>query len=282
MGILNVTPDSFSDGGQWLDVDAALGHALEMLDQGADILDVGGESTRPDARAISPAEEQERVMPVVRAILRARPETVLSIDTYHAETARRAVEAGAEIVNDVSGHLWDAGMSAACAELRCGVVLMHTRGRPQEWRGLPPLPSEAVMPLVLDGLKARAEEAMAAGVAREAILLDPGFGFGKGQDGDMQMLARFEEFEAMGFPLLAGVSRKGFLRRAVMQGEVNGGVDGREAISAATHVACAAAILGGAHVLRVHDVLGARAAAAVTESLLRARRGDAKFGLDRA
>jgi dihydropteroate synthase len=105
MGILNVTPDSFSDGGQWLDVDAALGHALEMLDQGADILDVGGESTRPDARAISPAEEQERVMPVVRAILRARPETVLSIDTYHAETARRAVEAGAEIVNDVSAAL---------------------------------------------------------------------------------------------------------------------------------------------------------------------------------
>ena len=157
MGILNVTPDSFSDGGKWLDTDAAVAHALEMLDEGADIIDLGGESTRPNAVAVDAAEEQERVMPVLRAILRVRPEAILSIDTYHAETARMAVEAGAEIVNDVSAHTWDAGMSATCAEFGCGAVLMHTRGRPQEWRGLPALARDEVVPMVMWDLAARAQ-----------------------------------------------------------------------------------------------------------------------------
>jgi dihydropteroate synthase len=267
MGILNVTPDSFSDGGAWLDVDAALAHALEMLDAGADIVDVGGESTRPNAVELTPAEEQARVLPVVRAVLRARPEAVVSIDTYHAETARMAVEAGAEIVNDVSGNLWDAEMAATCSALGCGVVLMHTRGRPQDWRGLPALAPGEVVPLVLGELEARAAAAMAAGVAREAIVLDPGFGFGKGHAGDWRLLAGFEAFGELGFPLLAGVSRKGFLRRELAHAGVPGPSES-EAREEATAAANTAAVLAGAHILRVHEVARARAVAAIADRLL--------------
>jgi len=267
MGILNVTPDSFADGGKWLERDRAVGHALEMLDEGADMVDLGGESTRPNATGISPAEEQARVRPVLRAVLRARPEAVLSIDTHHAETARMAVEAGAEIVNDVSGHLWDAEMAAACAALGCGAVLMHTRGRPQEWRGLPGLAAEEVAPLVVRELEARAREAIAAGVAREAIVLDPGFGFGKVMGENWPLLGRFEELHGLGFPLLAGVSRKGFLGRTLAEAGV-GATGSADALAEATNVANAAAILGGAHVLRVHDVGQARVVAAIADRLL--------------
>ena len=261
MGILNVTPDSFSDGGEWLDRDAALAHALEMLDDGADIIDVGGESTRPNAVAISAAEEQARVIPVLRAILAARPEAILSIDTYHAETARMAVEAGAEIVNDVSGHLWDAAMSAACAELGCGAVLMHTRGRSQEWRSLPSLARDEVVPMVMRDLAARARTAMAAGIARESIVLDPGFGFGKAFDENFPLLGRFEELRALGFPLMAGVSRKSFLGRALVEAGVKPTGD-------TMAVANTAAILAGAHILRVHDVAAGRVAAIITDRIL--------------
>src|SRR6202012_3051470 len=149
MGVLNVTPDSFSDGGLYHSAQEAIEHGLRMLDEGADILDIGGESTRPGQQhVVSAAEEQERVLPVMQAILRARPEAVISIDTYKASTARAAVDAGAEIVNDVSGFLWDEAMAATCANLRCGVVLMHTRGKPDEWRALPKLDPEEVLPLV--------------------------------------------------------------------------------------------------------------------------------------
>src|SRR5271170_1582160 len=135
MGILNVTPDSFSDGGLFYSPQhapqRALAQALKLLGEGADILDIGGESTRPNATPLSAEEEQSRILPVIELLLQQRPETILSIDTTHASTARRAIEAGAEIINDVSGHLWDPGMSTACAELGCGTILMHTRGRPQ-------------------------------------------------------------------------------------------------------------------------------------------------------
>ncbi|HEY4382372.1 MAG TPA: dihydropteroate synthase, partial [Acidobacteriaceae bacterium] len=161
MGILNITPDSFSDGGRFFSPESALQQALAMLDDGADLLDIGGESTRPGATPISPAEEQARVLPVLQAVLAARPGTIVSIDTFHAETARLAVESGAEIVNDVSAHLWDPAMSTTCAALRCGAILMHTRGRPQEWRTQPPLAPADVVPLVLRDLKARAEAALA-------------------------------------------------------------------------------------------------------------------------
>jgi len=291
MGILNVTPDSFSDGGRFLGLGAALEHALEMLDDGADILDLGGESTRPNAIAITLAEEQARVLPVLQSILEARPEAVLSIDTYHAETARLAIDAGAEIVNDVSGHLWDAQMSATCATLGCGAVLMHTRGRPQEWRSLPALTPAEVLPLVLRDLEARTQAALAAGVGRASLALDPGFGFGKAFDENYPLLAGLEALHSLGFPILAGVSRKSFLTRTLAQvgratyptpasptpGSPQPTATQQDsadkaaiaaAATAANTAANTAAILAGAHILRVHDVRPARAAATIADRIL--------------
>ncbi|HEV2620423.1 MAG TPA: dihydropteroate synthase, partial [Acidobacteriaceae bacterium] len=271
---LNITPDSFSDGGRFLDAGAALDHALRMLDEGADVIDLGGESTRPNAVALTAGQEQARVLPVLRAILAARPGTVLSIDTYHAETARAAVDAGAEIVNDVSGHLWDGTMSAACAELRCGAILMHTRGRPQEWKTQGGLAPEEVVPLVIDELRARTEAAMRAGVARETIVVDPGFGFGKILDENYPLLARLGELHALGFPVMAGVSRKSFLRGAAADAAGRTpvtsapGAGGAAELGLATAVANTAAILGGAHILRVHDVAAARDVAYVADRVL--------------
>src|SRR5208283_2174292 len=262
MGILNATPDSFSDGGLFLDPCVALDHALQMLDDGADILDLGGESTRPNATPITSQEEQSRILPILRAILAARPDAVLSIDTTHAETARLAIECGAEIVNDVSGLLWDDAMAATCATLNCGVVLMHTRGRPHEWRTLPALAPNEVLPLVLRELNERVHAALAAGIRRETIVLDPGFGFGKILDENFPLLAQFDRLGALDFPLLAGLSRKGFLRHALTQPE------SPHALQHATTAANTAAILAGAHILRVHDVRPARHAAALADRIL--------------
>ncbi|MGA2438473.1 MAG: dihydropteroate synthase [Acidobacteriaceae bacterium] len=275
MGILNATPDSFSDGGQFLDPRAALTHALQMLDDGADILDLGGESTRPNSTPITPAEEQARVLPILRAILAARPDTILSIDTYHASTARLAIDCGAEIVNDVSGFLWDEAMAATCAALNCGTILMHTRGRPQQWRTLPALAPTEVVPLVLRELRVRANAALAAGIARESIVLDPGFGFGKVLDENIPLLAQFDRLGTLGFPLLAGLSRKGFLRHALadnVPAKVTGAphLDSEMWVSATT-AANTAAILAGAHILRVHDVRPVRAAAAIADRILATR-----------
>jgi len=295
MGILNVTPDSFSDGGRFLSPDAALNHALQMLDDGADILDLGGESTRPTSVPITPAEEQARVLPVLRAILAARPNTILSIDTYHAETARQAVEAGAEIVNDVSGHLWDPAMSATCAALGCGNVLMHTRGRPHEWRTQPALVPSQVLPFVLRDLEARTHAALAAGIARSSIVLDPGFGFGKILDENYPLLAHLDQLRALSFPILAGLSRKSFLTRTLIftPGGAVSGNPARKGGPGAPHlrvtgepgapnldsemwdsslptttVANTAAILAGAHILRVHDIRPARQTAVLADRLL--------------
>jgi dihydropteroate synthase len=271
MGVINVTPDSFSDGGQFLSPAAALDHAVKMLDEGTDILDLGGESTRPAALPISPEEEQARVLPVLRVLMAARPDAVVSIDTYHAETARLAVEAGAEIVNDVSGHLWDAAMSSTCAALGCGNVLMHTRGRPQEWRALPALATEEVVPLVLGDLRLRVDAAMVAGIAREAIVLDPGFGFGKRLDENLPLLAHLDTLHSLGFPILAGVSRKSFLRAPSNPSAPSQTVSPSEVgmvLDPLTTAANTAAILAGAHILRVHDVAPARAAAAIADRLL--------------
>jgi dihydropteroate synthase len=259
MGILNVTPDSFSDGGQFLSPGSAVEHAFAMLDEGADILDIGGESTRPDATPITSAEEQARVLPVLRSILAERPHAIVSIDTFHAETARLAVESGAEIVNDVSGHLWDSAMSQTCAALRCGTILMHTRGRPRQWRTQPGLAPAQILPLVLGDLQARAASALSAGIAREAIVLDPGFGFGKILDENYPLLAGLDQFHSLGFPLLAGVSRKSFLTRTVPPASDP---------QLPTTVANTAAILAGAHILRVHNVRPARAAASITDRIL--------------
>jgi dihydropteroate synthase len=268
MGVLNVTPDSFSDGGIYLDSRRAVERALQMLEDGAALLDLGGESTRPGAIVVSAAEEQDRVLPVIEGILKARPEAVLSIDTYKAATARACLGAGCEIVNDVSGFLWDEGMAAACAAEACGVVLMHTRGRPNEWRGLPALEDAAVLPLVRDGLRERLAAAVAAGVAAERVVLDPGYGFGKVMMENYPLLARQEELLGLGRPLLVGLSRKSFLRR-VLERELGTLVrDAGEDLVTATVAACTAAVLGGAHIVRVHDVKPVVAAVTVADAVL--------------
>ena len=273
MGILNVTPDSFSDGGHFYSPgdapDRAIEHALHMLDEGADILDIGGESTRPGANPLTPEEEQARILPVIEALVKQRPEAVLSVDTFHAVTARRAIEAGVEIVNDVSGHQWDPGMAETCASAGCGVVLMHTRGRPQDWRSQQPLDEDEVVPLVLDGLKGRLRAALAGGIARERIVLDPGFGFGKRLDENYPLLARLSELRQLNMPILAGVSRKSFLANAIARklGGPPEGLAPQDRLNATT-AANTVAILAGAHVLRVHDVSAAVEAAAIADRIL--------------
>jgi dihydropteroate synthase len=277
MGILNITPDSFSDGGHFYSPqhapERALAQALTMLDEGADILDIGGESTRPNATPLTPTEEQSRILPVIASILQQRPETILSVDTFHASTARRAIEAGAEIVNDVSGHLWDPDMSATCAELGCGAILMHTRGRPQDWPTLPPLTPNEVLPLVLTGLAQRVEASTAAGVPRNKIVIDPGIGFGKKLDENYPLLAHLDQLRQLNLPILAGASRKGFLAHTLVQHPslvilLNGVTPSMEDRLNATTAANVAAIFGGAHILRTHDVRPAVEAAAIADRIL--------------
>ena len=273
MGILNITPDSFSDGGHFYSPEhapeRALTQAFQMLDEGAHILDIGGESTRPNAIPLTADEEQARVLPVIEAILVQKPETILSIDTHHASTAVCAVEAGVEIVNDVSGHLWDAAMTKNCAQLGCGTVLMHTRGRPQDWATQTPLSSDDILPLILAGLSERIEAATAAGIARNRIVLDPGFGFGKRLDENYPLLAHFDQLQQLNLPILAGVSRKGFLAQALapLYEETLPPPEGRLHATTAANVA---AILNGAHIVRTHEVLPAVEAAAIADRILAA------------
>ena len=271
MGVLNVTPDSFSDGGEFLNPERAVEHALSMLDLGADLIDIGGESTRPGSQSITTEEEQARVLPVIGALLRERPQSVLSIDTYQAATARAALFAGAEIVNDVSGFQWDPAMPRTCADLRCGVILMHTRGRPSEWRTQPRLAQNEVVPLVKSGLAQSLQTALAAGIDRTRIVLDPGYGFGKAYDNNYPLLAHFDELLTLGQPLLAGVSRKSFLAYTLAQAlpqNYSGADIPPEARANATLAATTAAILAGAGIVRVHEVRPAREAATIADAIL--------------
>jgi len=278
MGVVNITPDSFSDGGRFLDPQTAVAHGLRMLDEGADLIDLGAESTRPGSQAggvegfaraplVSAGEEQARLLPVLEGILRARPQAVISADTYKAETARAALAAGAEIVNDVSGFRWDAAMPAVCAELGAGVVLMHTRGRPEDWRTQAKLAPDTLLELVRAGLAGSMDLAAAAGVAAEAIVLDPGYGFGKRFDENYALLARQRELLELGRPLLAGLSRKSFLGHtlAPLFGGNDAPIEAREPASLAALVA---AILHGASIVRVHQVRPAVEAARIADAIV--------------
>jgi dihydropteroate synthase len=273
MGVVNITPDSFSDGGLFLDHEAAVAHGIKLLDEGADVLDLGAESTRPgtnaggETPAVGAEEERARLLPVIEGILRARTDAVLSVDTYKAATARAALVAGAEIINDVSGFTWDAELAIVCAEARCGVVLMHTRGRPEEWRTQTLLEGDALLGPVRSGLAASLETAAGAGIASEAIVLDPGYGFGKRLEENFSLLARQGELLALGRPLLAGLSRKSFLGHALapLSGGQSAPVDARETASVAAMVA---AILHGASIVRVHDVRPALEAARIADAVL--------------
>ena len=273
MGILNVTPDSFSDGGRLSSVQQAIDAALAMFEDGAAIVDIGGESTRPGAAAtLSTQQEIDRVLPVIEGIRRALPDALLSVDTYRSPTAKAAIAAGAEIVNEVSGLLWDPAMAAACAELACGMILMHTRGRPAEWKTLPPLAPRAVVPLVRDELRQRLDAALDAGIARQKIVLDPGFGFGKILDENYPLLRELRALTALGQPLCAGVSRKGFLGRTL--GALHGNTGSKDAPMKsrgyATVAAVTIAVLHGASIVRVHDVRPAVEAALIADAMLAA------------
>jgi dihydropteroate synthase len=255
MGIVNVTPDSFSDGGQHFTSDDAVAHALKLLDDGADMVDVGGESTRPGAwvgkenPSVGAEEELRRVLPVIGAIKQKKPAAIVSIDTYKAKVAQVAFEAGAEIVNDVSGFQWDPKMPKTLAQLGCGAVLMHTRGFPDDWSSLEPV-ADLVL-LVKRELRARADAALLAGMKRDRLVLDPGFGFGKRFEENYPMLRRFREFQELHYPLLAGVSRKSFIGRALAQNGTDAPVDQRTWGTLSAEVVAA---MSGAHIIRTHNV----------------------------
>src|ERR1700690_3016030 len=255
MGVVNVTPDSFSDGGVNFDRDRAVEYALELLHDGADIIDVGGESTRPGANvvaagdAVTEREELERVLPVISGVKQKNPQATVSVDTYKAGVARAAVKAGAEIVNDVSGFLWDPQMRKTLAELKCGAILMHMRGRPQEWKTLSPLSD--VVTVVKRELRERSDAAIVAGMKRERMVIDPGFGFGKNREENYPLLRRFEEFHELRFPLLVGMSRKSFIGRALAHNGTDAEITDR---LFGTLAAETVAIMKGAHIIRTHDV----------------------------
>jgi len=245
MGIVNVTPDSFSDGARYLDAGAAVARCHDLLAEGADVLDLGGESTRPGAEAVEPDEQWRRLEPVLTRVMRERPEVVLSVDTRSADVARRALDAGARIVNDVSA-LADPAMAAAVAKAGAGLVLMHMRGTPETMqRDTVYADVTAEVAAFLRGRTAVAEQ---AGVARESVALDPGIGFAKSAEGSLELLARIPELAAIGRPVLVGASRKSFL--AHLTGDEGPPQDRVPASLAAATIAT----WQGAHVLRVHDV----------------------------
>ncbi|QXE92368.1 dihydropteroate synthase [Geomonas subterranea] len=257
MGILNVTPDSFSDGGRFFPFEAAVERALELEREGADIIDIGGESTRPNAPAVTLQEELDRVLPVIEA-LRGRIAVPISIDTYKAEVARAACAAGAEIVNDVTGLMFDPEMAAVVAGADAGVVVMHTRGMPdtmQKETGYDDLIAD-----VKDYLQRSIALATGAGLPVERIAIDPGLGFGKSVQGNLELIKRLEEFLPLGRPILMGPSRKSFI----------GAITGRDGVERVfgTAAAVAMSIVHGATIVRVHDVAAMRDVALVTRALM--------------
>lgn len=263
MGVLNVTPDSFSDGGQFFSADKAVEHALEMERAGADIIDVGGESTRPGSNGIPAEEELSRVLPVLEN-LHGRLKIPISIDTQKAAVARAAVDAGAEILNDISGLRSDPAIAEVASRRRLPIILMHMRGTPRTMQQEPF--ARDVMRDVTRGLLQAVARARRAGIEKSRIILDPGIGFGKSFDQNFELLARLPELARLGYPLLVGTSRKAFIGRAL------GGVpeDRRLWGTAAT---VTASILAGAHIVRVHDVAEMIQIANVADSLLAARDG---------
>jgi len=263
MGIVNVTPDSFSDGDSCLDAGRTVSRAEQMLDEGAAIIDVGGESTRPGAVAVSEEEECQRVLPVIRDLKRRRPDALISVDTYKANVAQAAVELGAEIVNDVSGFRWDPKMAKTLAALKVGAVLMHTRGKPQEWHSLAPIGDPLL--IVKRDLRHWSEAATLSGIKRDHLVLDPGYGFGKRFEENYPLLAHFDELQQVGFPLLAGVSRKSFIGRTLARQDQDADVADRlyGTLSAET-----ALILKGVHIIRTHDVRAAVDAARVADAIV--------------
>jgi dihydropteroate synthase len=251
MGILNVTPDSFSDGDKFLAPDDAIAHAEQMIAEGADIIDVGGESTRPGGEPVSVEEEIQRVVPVITE-LAGRSTVPISVDTTKSEVARAALDAGASVVNDISGLRFDFYVADAVARAGAGLVLMHSRGTPATLHRLPPVAE--IMPEVINGLRASVNMAERRGVKAESIVIDPGIGFGKSQEQNLELIAKLNELIAAfpNHPVLVGTSRKSFLGRILADDE---GTPARaDERLYGTIASMVAAVLHGAHIVRVHDV----------------------------
>ena len=244
MGILNTTPDSFSDGGEFDNLEAALSQAKKMVDRGASIIDIGGESTRPNAESVALAEELNRVVPIIQHIRRFSS-IPISIDTTKAKVAEAAIAEGANIINDISGGTFDAEMLPTAAKLNVPIILMHIKGNPQTMQQLANY--EDVVAEVMQFLTERVEKAIACGVTRENIAIDPGIGFAKNDRQNIELLKRLSEFETLNLPILIGVSRKSFIGRILERNNPKERVWG-------TAAACCSAISSGADILRVHDV----------------------------
>jgi dihydropteroate synthase len=256
VGVLNVTPDSFSDGGLYQDPDRAFAWALELEEQGADIIDIGAESTKPGSARISAAEEIRRLIPVLKR-LKGELRIPISVDTYKAEVAELAIEHGAEIINDPSGFTWDPLLAKTVVQHDAGLILNHMRGTPETWGKLGPIPD--VMLAITKDLDASISRARRSGVDRLSIVVDPGLGFGKRKEQNAEILARLSDLAKLDYPILAGPSRKSFLLASTE----------REA-KFSTAAAVTAAVLSGAHMVRVHDVAEMKAVVAVADEVLRA------------
>ena len=255
MGVLNVTPDSFSDGGKYADPDRAFARAIEMEEEGADIIDVGGESTRPGSKRISEGEELRRLVPVLKR-LQNRLAVPVSVDTYKSAVAAKALDLGAAIVNDPSALTFDPELARVACLGNAGLVLNHMRGTPDTWTKLPPL--KDVMRTITSELDASVHRALRSGLIRKQIVIDPGLGFGKRKEQNAEILAQLEALSRLDLPVLAGPSRKHFLSR-----------DNAEHTEFATAASVAVAILHGAHIVRVHDVKAMGTVAAVTDEIVR-------------
>jgi dihydropteroate synthase len=262
IGVLNVTPDSFSDGGKYMDPDRAFAHAIHLEEQGADILDVGAESTRPGSSRISAAEELRRLIPVLKR-LREKISIPISVDTYKAEVAELALHHGAEIINDPSGLTFDPGFLGVVAKNDASLVLTHMRGTPETWAKMPPM--RDVIGSIARDLEATVHRARRAGIDRARIVIDPGIGFGKRKEQNAEIIARLPELAGLDLPILVGASRKSFLARETP-----------EATMMATAAAVAASILGGAHLVRVHDVAEMLPVVEVADEVLRNARREAE------
>jgi len=296
MGALNVTPDSFSDGGQYLDPAGAVEHGMELVRQGADWIDVGGESTRPGSQPIPAQEELRRVLPVIKALRRKLRSTPISIDTTKAEVAEMAVQAGANILNDVSGLRFDLRLAEVARRHRTPLILMHLRGRPETMQRQPFVTD--VVQSVKRGLATSVRRALAGGLRRSQLILDPGLGFGKSRFQNFQLLAQLPSLRGFGLPILIGSSRKSFVQAVAAGGDLQVGAPqgqrGRKGAAAywpiterktgtgpgvpllnADAAAVVASILAGAHIVRVHDVGGIVPAVRIADAVLEAGRHQA-------
>ncbi len=285
LGVVNVTPDSFSDGGRFLDVERAIEHGLELAKQGADWIDVGGESTRPGAKPVSAEEEMRRVLPVIRGLHRKLPSLPVSIDTTKADVAEASIQAGASVINDVSGLRFDARLADVARRHRTPLILMHLRGRPETMQQKPF--ARSLWRSLRNGLAGSIRRALAHGVRRSQLLIDPGLGFGKSRRQNFEILAQLPRLQKFGLPILVGTSRKSFVQAVVAGGELGPvrakgsrrtvwplasgeGAGQAPPLQIGDAAAVVASILAGAHIVRVHDVEAVLPAVRIADALLAA------------